>query len=412
MVLALALILILVESSIFRKIFYCDRVDTPHRFVPARKMHLLVNLLIFCVMLFLYLHIYFHLKTSNDLEVYDIDPQSKETFEEICDLRQPVVFAFPAAAVEASSGTSFLADCRQANLLATYGAFDVKVRHVTQPPGEDEELYTVLPLKDALQALDHDTAGRYLVESNGDFLEETGLRKRYSAADAFLRPPLVTSCRYDYMTASAGVHTPLRYDLNYRHFVCVAEGAIKIKLAPPSATRYLHPVTDYENLEFRSPMNPWRPDCGAAAASSMAASFEKVKCLEVGLAAGQVLYIPAYWWYSVAFPLKAPSSPVTTLCTFSYRTIMNTIAIAPQLAMHLLQTQNVQRKSVKRHVPITEQPASTANDLTPPSSTISSTSLIPTTQQPLPVELQNSLEHGVIAVSELPPPPTSATTID
>ena len=354
-------------------------------------MHLFVNLLIFCVVLFLYLHIYFHLKTSNDLEVYDIDPQSKETFEEICDLRQPVVFAFPTT-------DAFLTDCRQAHLLATYGAFDVKVRHVTQPPGEDEELYTVLPLKDALQALEHDTAGRYLVESNGDFLDETGLRKRYSAADAFLRPPMVTSCRYDYITASAGVQTPFRYDLNYRHFVCVAEGAVKIKLAPPSATRYLHPVHDYENLEFRSPMNPWQPSVmnGPLANSS----FEKVKCLEVRLAAGQVLYIPAYWWYSVAFaPPKAPSkdNACTTLCTFTYRTIMNTIAIAPQLAMHLLQAQNVQRKSVKRHVakPVMEEPRPQ------PVQVQAEEDLVPTTQQPLPVELQNSLEHGLIAESEV-----------
>ncbi len=34
--------------------------------------------LIFCSILFLYIHIYFHLKTSDDLEVYEIDKPSKD----------------------------------------------------------------------------------------------------------------------------------------------------------------------------------------------------------------------------------------------------------------------------------------------------------------------------------------------
>jgi hypothetical protein len=44
--------------------------------------------------LFLYLHIHFHLKRSNDLEVYEIDDPSKDKLEEICDIRQPVIFDF------------------------------------------------------------------------------------------------------------------------------------------------------------------------------------------------------------------------------------------------------------------------------------------------------------------------------
>ena len=53
-------------------------------------MKYLIGILIFCLVLFFYLHIYFHLKTSNDLEVYTIERPSKEKLEEICDLRQNV----------------------------------------------------------------------------------------------------------------------------------------------------------------------------------------------------------------------------------------------------------------------------------------------------------------------------------
>ena len=57
-------------------------------------MKSLFTILIFCIVLFLYIHINFHLKVSDDLEVYEIDQPSKEKLEEICDLRQPVIFDY------------------------------------------------------------------------------------------------------------------------------------------------------------------------------------------------------------------------------------------------------------------------------------------------------------------------------
>ena len=57
-------------------------------------MHLIYIVLVFCIVLFLYLHVYFHLKTSDDLEIYEIENPSKDKLEEICDLRQPVLFQF------------------------------------------------------------------------------------------------------------------------------------------------------------------------------------------------------------------------------------------------------------------------------------------------------------------------------
>ena len=52
---------------------------------------IIIGLFVFCVILFFYLHIQFHLKTSDDLEIYEVDQASKEKIEEICDLRQPVL---------------------------------------------------------------------------------------------------------------------------------------------------------------------------------------------------------------------------------------------------------------------------------------------------------------------------------
>ena len=57
-------------------------------------LKIIISIFIFCLILFFYLHIQFHLKTSDDLEIYEVDQASKDKLEEICDLRQPMLLDF------------------------------------------------------------------------------------------------------------------------------------------------------------------------------------------------------------------------------------------------------------------------------------------------------------------------------
>ena len=57
-------------------------------------MKYVFSVLIFCVVLFFYLHITHHLYKSNDLEIFTIENPSKDKLEEICNLRQPVLFEY------------------------------------------------------------------------------------------------------------------------------------------------------------------------------------------------------------------------------------------------------------------------------------------------------------------------------
>ena len=50
-----------------------------------------------------------------------------------------------------------------------------------------------------------------------------------------------------------------------------------------------------------------------------------------------IIYIPAYWWYSISY------EEVSSICSFQYRTFMNTVAILPELTMSFLQRQNIKR---------------------------------------------------------------------
>ena len=51
----------------------------------------ILAVVVFCVILFIYLHVHFHLKKVDDLEIYELCQPSKEKLEEVCDFRQPVV---------------------------------------------------------------------------------------------------------------------------------------------------------------------------------------------------------------------------------------------------------------------------------------------------------------------------------
>ena len=307
-------------------------------------MQQFIAILIFCIVLFLYLHIYFQLKTSNDLEVYEIEQPSKDKLEEICDLRQPVIFDY--------QNDSLLETCKVAAILEHYSAFDVKLRNVKEVD-DNTDLHIPVTLKAAISLLSGDKDAKYISEKNGDFLEETGIIKNYKYNDAFLRPPMVSNCFYDFLTASQHTETVLQYSVNYRNFYLVTHGSIKIKLIPPKSARYLYPVEDYENFEFRSPLNPWTIQ------RQYKADFDKMKTLEIELTPGKIIYIPAYWWYSIKF-----MEPLSSVCVFKYRTYMNTVAILPKLCMKTLQRQNTKREIVKK-VRFSKNANANANALKP-----------------------------------------------
>jgi hypothetical protein len=290
-------------------------------------MKIIIGFCIFCLVLFLYLHIQFHLKTGEDLEMYEIEQPSKDKLEEICDLRQPVIFDFDCQKILETSNRDYITN--------NYHAFEVKMRNV-RDTDNNTELYMPLPIHSAVKLFDEDKTSCYFSENNTEFLEETGVGKNLRYNDEFLRPYMVSNCNYDILMGSNKTYTPFRYEINYRNYMLLTQGSAQIKLAPPHSVKYLYPIYDYENFEFRSPVNPWKPQ------PKYIADFDKIKCLEFTLTPGKTLYIPAYWWYSVKFNNN------TSISYFNYRTYMNNLAVLPYICLHALQIQNVKRDVVKK----------------------------------------------------------------
>tara|TARA_A100001234_G_C12599366_1_gene374268 strand:- start:76 stop:924 length:849 start_codon:yes stop_codon:yes gene_type:complete len=267
------------------------------------------------------------LKTSNDLEVFTIQNPSKNKLEEICDIRQPVLFDYNSEEILETCNFSFIDD--------TYSAFDIKIRD-TKNTDKESEKYIPLLFSEAIKLFQNDEDSKYITENNREFLDETGMVKTYKYNDSFLRPPLVSNCKYDLLCGSKNTTTPLRYNLNYRNFYYVTDGEITLKLIVPNNSKYLYPEKDYENFEFSSPVDVWNVQ------NKYRADFNKVKVLDLVLKKGSMIYIPAYWWYSIKF------NTISSIAVFQYRTYMNTLAIMPDIMMSFLQSQNIKRESIDK----------------------------------------------------------------
>lgn len=286
-------------------------------------MNIIISILIFALVLFIYLHIYYHIKTSNDLEIYELSNLSKERLEEVCNLRQPI---------------SFYLDINCFDLLnineleKSYNSFDIKLRDVSG--NSSNELYLPIVFNKARTVIKK--TYNYFSEHNQDFLIETGLIDILKLNDFFLRPPGLMISNYDYIMGAANVTTPLRHEISYRNFFLVLNGSITIKLTPPKNKKYLYPDYDYENFEFISLVNPWNVQ------NQYKSDFNKIKFLDVNLDKGKIIFIPAYWWYSIKI-----NSSDTSIINFKYKTCMNNIAILPHYIKYFLQKHNIKHNIIK-----------------------------------------------------------------
>ena len=273
-------------------------------------MEILINLLVLSITLFLYIHIYSQIKTSNYLEVYEIENISKDKFEELCDLKQPLLI-----------NNIGLMEFDIPYIQSNYGSFDLKICN-------KDSCHIFLPMKfsTAIELFDKDNSANYISENNKEFLEETSLIKQFSLNDLFLRPVGTSSIEYDLILGSLNSYTPLSYNLNCRNYYSVLTGSIEVTLCPPKDYKYLYVNKDYENFKFSSMVDIFNPQ------NEYINEFEKVKFLRIVLEPNRLLQIPAYWFFSI----KILESN-TLVSNFKYTSYMNSLAMAPELFIKFLQ---------------------------------------------------------------------------
>ncbi len=285
--------------------------------------------LIFTIVLFFYLHITYHHKKSNDLEIYESNINSKNELEEICNYRQPVLFSY--------NNTDITDNINRDKLLLNYSLFELNVRSIDVDHMDNIEMYIPYKLSDLFKAFKNDKDKKYITEKNSDFLNESGLIKYLKNNDIIFRPYFMLSCEYDIMSGSIGTRTPLRYNLYNRNFFHIIEGSVTINLCPPNTNKYVNEQKDYDNYEFRTDINIWDRD------DKNKHILDKIKILSVKLVKNQIIYIPSYWWYSIEYENQS------TIVNYSYQTYMSTLSIMPNIFLHFLQQQNIKINKFKKY---------------------------------------------------------------
>ena len=292
-----------------------------------------LNILLFLIILFLYIHIVHQYKRSEDLEIYEMDYASNDHLQEVCDIKQPVLFEYRSVNPEFFTKVNYdrVSDDFYANT-------DIKVKDINDYWDTDDAVdYVVLPFQTGTNLMRTDPKSKYFTENNEEFLEESGLLGLFQSNDSNIKPYFTALSKYDICSASKNTVTPLRYHTGYRQYLCVNTGKISVKMTPWKSTKYLYQNKDFENYEFRSPVNVWKPQ------KKYMHEMDKVKFLEFEVLEGHMLFIPPYWWYSI----KYTSEEDTLVCGFSYNSIMNYVANSPDIAKYYLQQHNIKKRITK-----------------------------------------------------------------
>ena len=282
-------------------------------------MLIIINLLILCIVLFVYIHIYHHIKTSNYLEIYEIENPSKDKLEDLIVMRQPLV-------VNNMSLNNMTLDYLKTN----YPTFELSLYNKVN------DLFVKIKLEEFYKLMMSKDTYNMLTYNNSEFLEETTIVKHLEVNDLFLRPYNMLSKKYDILMGSVNSVTQLKYSINSRNILYVSYGKIEVTLCPPKDYKHLHVKKNHETLEFYSQINIYNVE------QKYYNDYNKVKFLRIVLVPNQVLLIPPYWFYSIKI------LELNTLVFYNtYRTYAGTVAIIPELFMQLLQQDNLKLNITK-----------------------------------------------------------------
>lgn len=298
-------------------------------------MDFYITIFIFVLVLFLYIHVIAQYKKSEDLEIYEMDYVSNANLQEVCNIKQPILFEFKNVNSDIFSDLDL-------TTLQKCDTYDVKVKDT-----DDISDYVMLKYESFKGLSDSDVKSHFITEGNHEFIEDAGLYSEFAELNAYLKPAFTIETKYDVMMGSKEASTPLRYHTNERQFLVVSSGKIHLKMTPWKSRKYLHPIMDYDNYEFRSPINAWDNSKNV----DYMKDVDKLKYLEFDVEAGYILYIPPYWWYSI----KYSTEPNNLVLGVTYNTVINIMANTPDIIRYYIQQQNTTTK-VTRTLVTSETP--------------------------------------------------------
>ena len=288
-------------------------------------MYLIINLLIFVIIFFIYIHIKSFTKISNDTDIYVLNNPSHEMIEENSRFNQPL---------HIKNIDSDIYNLNYDWLYDNFKYYDIKYININ-----DKELQKITNLNNANTIFNNDISNLYISKNNDDFIKSTYLNEYIKKLDIILRSNMLVYSKYDIITGSKDSYTKLEYSLISKNYIIPTSGSIEIFLYPPKYNKYMHINKDYFNMEFTSNIDIYN------ISDKYKDDLNKCKPLKVILNIGDSLLIPMFWIYSIKLLEKN-----TIVYNLKYKSLINYIVNTKHDFIHLLQKYNKKIKQKDNNI--------------------------------------------------------------
>lgn len=237
-------------------------------------MNWLLFFIIFTLTYFLYIHIIYHYKKVNDIDIYDMGYVDKKKLEEVCVLRQPVTFLLEEALLEKYFNLESLSNGFPNMSLEVFD--NASTTTISAP----------LPIKKVDKLFKQNK--EYISYNNIAFVKDSLTENKLQLLDKYLSPPLTVYSNYDVWLGTNDKKLPIKRETYYREYLYITSGYVECLLNTPNGE----------------------------------------KNQTIVLNKSEVLYIPPFWSYELTFKKNA------FICVFRYDTIFSIVSRLPAIILN------------------------------------------------------------------------------
>jgi hypothetical protein len=276
-------------------------------------MRSIIYITIFLLCIVLYIHIYYHLKVSDEENIFEIDYTDKVNLEEVCDLRQPFT-------MEIENTLNMKSEQLKSRLNIVHQKRQKEEKGTTENDDADK----------SDKNEDNDIVTKIYSEHNKEILSDETIQTSIKSFEKTIIPEFTIQNVYDILVSDDNFSTPFVSNFNHRNYLYFSEGNATIQFVSHKHNDKLEHHLDYELLQKVSTDVPSR--------------VKGVTIKSINVKAGEFVYIPPRWWYSVNFKSRS------LVVKFQYKTVMNIIAHTPMYIYSYITVAKAQEQKRMRKI--------------------------------------------------------------
>jgi len=277
-------------------------------------MKSIVYITIFLLCIVLYIHIYYHLKVSDEENIFEIDYTDKVNLEEVCNLRQPFT-------MEIENTLNMKSEQLKSRLNIVHQKRQKEEKDTSENDDAD---------KSDKKEENNEIVTKIYSEHNKELLSDETIQTSIKSFEKTIIPEFTIQNVYDIVVSDENFSTPFVSNFNHRNYLYFSEGNATIQFVSHKHNDKLEHHIDYELLQKVSTDVPSR--------------VKGVTIKSINVKAGEFVYIPPRWWYSINFKSRS------LVVKFQYKTLMNVIAHTPMYIYSYITVAKAQEQKRMRKI--------------------------------------------------------------